>query len=33
MEEKRELVRAMHDKVVGASDMDWSEIAANQGGG
>ena len=27
MSDKRELVREMYDKVMGASDLDWSEIA------
>lgn len=33
MDSKRELVRAMHGKVTGLNDKDWSEIAAEQGGG
>lgn len=27
MSDKRALVREMYDKVMGISDMDWSEIA------
>lgn len=27
MSDKRKLVCAMYDKVMGASDMDWSELA------
>lgn len=27
MNDKSELVRAMYDKVMGASDMDWSELS------
>ncbi len=33
MEVKRELVRAMYDKVTGVSDQDWYEIANQRGGG
>jgi len=33
MNDKRDLIREMYSKAIGASDLDWSEIAEQSGCG